>query len=413
MSAIAEAPSRNGNGPKPDAVAYREAVKARMKKYEGSAGSRRKVAPSEAEVDQFLAECQAYQLDPLAGQIYASWEDGAMRAVTTVDGLRALAERTGRYDGQNDPEWCDKDGNWTDYWPGEEKPLAARVRVHKKGAKVPTTGTANWCDFAPTDVVEGSMWSTTGGKPAHMLSIRAEALALRKAFPAELSGLYTVEELGISLAAIGAGGAESSGDPAAAAVDVPSSPSAPMPVAPTPPAASTPPPSPAVEREGPAVIVDPAAEQPSGAPARPQAKRNLAEVLASSEYEKLRGELTEMLFDQLPDRLTDEQSESLGALLVEVEEAGITPVELGRFCKVALREGKGDVEARSQAFQEWIAERRGKADVGAEAGSTDAAHAASEVGEPEAQDLPEDPSATGPSQTPSLLDADEGGGGAQ
>ena len=203
MNVVAAPPSSNGTGPKFGADVYRKAVKASMKKKDPATS--RRVDPTEQEVDRFLMEASLYGLEPLAGQIYASWEDGVMKAVTTVDGLRLLAERTGRYDGQSDPEWCDKDGNWTDFWTGEAEPLAARVRVHKKGTEVPTTGTANWHDFAPQGTVGAdSLWSVLGGKPAHMLSIRAEALALRKAFPSELSGLYAAEELGISLAAIGA-----------------------------------------------------------------------------------------------------------------------------------------------------------------------------------------------------------------
>jgi len=389
MSTLAEAPSRNGDGPKLDASRYREAVKATMKKYEpGSDGSRQRVIPSDAEVDQFLLECRIYNLEPLAGQIYAVWENGVMRAVTTIDGLRLLAERTERYDGQNDPEWCDKEGKWTDFWAGEEAPLAARVRVHKKGTKVPTTGTANWHDFAPQGSAGAdSLWSMSGGKPAHMLSIRAEALALRKAFPSQLSGLYTAEELGISLAAIGAGGDEHASP--AAAVDVPAAPSASPPSSPVPPPALA-------EDEAPAVIVDAAAEQPSGAPARPQAKRTLAEALTSGEYQRLRGDLTEALFDQMPDRLTDEQSELLAAALAEAEEAEITPVELERVCKVALKEGKGDVKARAQALMEWIAERRQKAGEEAEPVAEESAGA---LGVEEAEPQP-----TERSQGPTLLD---------
>ena len=72
MSATAEAPSRNGDGPKREAVRYREAVKARMRKYEvGPGGVARRVTPKEPEVDQFLLECQLYELEPLAEQIYA------------------------------------------------------------------------------------------------------------------------------------------------------------------------------------------------------------------------------------------------------------------------------------------------------------------------------------------------------
>jgi phage recombination protein Bet len=413
MSATAEAPSRNGDGAKHDALRYREAVKARMKKYEvGPGGVSRRVRPKESEVDQFLLECRLRNLEPLADQIYAVWENGEMRAVATIDGMRLVAERTGLYDGQGDPEWCDGEGNWTDYWSGEDTPTAARVRVNRKGTKVPTTGTANWHDFAPEgDAGADALWNKHGGKPAHMLSIRAEALALRKAFPAELSGLYTAEELGISLSAIGGGEEGESAPPVA--VDVPPAPGAP-PAPSFPPAASAPPPAafappsaapspPAVVEgpgdDGPAVIVDDAEGQPSGAPARPQAKRTLAEALVSGEYERLRGELTEALFDQMPDRLTDEQSEKLAAALAEAEEAGITPVELERLCKVALKESKGNVEVRSQALLEWISERHQKAEAEAAA---ERAAAAPEAVQAEA------PGAEVPSEAPSLLDADPG-----
>ncbi|WP_129924271.1 hypothetical protein, partial [Staphylococcus pseudintermedius] len=115
------------------------------------------------------------------------------------------------------------------------------------------------------------------------------------------------------------------------------------------------------------MIVDDAGEQPSGAPARPAAKRTLAEAPVSGEYQRPRGELTEALFDQMPDRLTDEQSEVLAATLAEAEEAGITPVELERLCRVALTEGKDNVEVRSRALLEWISQRHQKAEAEAAA----------------------------------------------
>ncbi|MBS1861909.1 MAG: recombinase RecT [Actinobacteria bacterium] len=404
MSSIAEAPSRNGDGAKHDVLRYREAVKAKMKKYVvGPGGVSERVRPDEKEVDQFLLECRIYDLEPLVGQIYAVWENGTMHAVATIDGMRLLAERTELYEGQSDPEWCDSEGNWTDYWSGEDTPIAARVRVHRKGTKVPTTGTANWHDFAPLgDAGADSLWNKVGGKPAHMLSIRAEALALRKAFPAQLSGLYTAEELGISLAAIGG---EEGGAAAAVAADVPPAPAPPHgapPVAPAPPAPAPPSAPDGPGAEAPSVIVDAAEGQPSGAPARPATRRTLAQTLADGRYGRQRGELTEALFDQMPDRLTDEQSSVLTTALAEAEQAGITPVELERNCKVALKQGKGNVEVRARALLQWISERHRKADAEAKAEAEGAAA------------LPEAATAEGsraeeePGRTPSLLDADPG-----
>ena len=415
MSAIAEAPSRNGSGPKRDTAVYRKAVKARMKKYEvGPDGSAHLTTPNESEVDQFLLESSLLELEPLTGQIYAVWENGRMRAVATIDGMRSLAERTGLYEGQGDPEWCDDEGNWTDYWPGHSSPVAARVRVYRKGAKRPTTGTANWDDFAPKGIVgAAALWDkASGGKPAHMLSTRGEALALRKAFPAQLSGLYTAEELGISPGAIGGVVEDPGTDPAAVAHDVPPSaggeviapmpaaaPSAPAVPSPRPPQPSSPAPA---EGVAPSVIVDEAGGQPSGPPARPAARRTLAEALASGEYKRLRGELTEALFGQMPDRLTDEQSTTLAAALIEAEEAGITPVELERNCRKALEIGEGETDARAQAIFEWIAERHHKAETGAGEPSTDLQRV------PAAEPTPQAVGGGDPGPTPSLLDGDLG-----
>jgi hypothetical protein len=334
MNTTAEHASRNGDGQRQDAARYRAAVKATMRKREaGAEGVFRRVEPSEEEVDRFLMEAALYGLEPLTGQIYASWDDGVMRAVTTIDGLRALSARTGADDGQDDPEWCDAEGNWTDFWAGEDNPTAARVRVYRKGARRPFTGTANWSDFAPVSSEgRGMMWNGPEGMPAHLLSNRSEAIARRKAFPAELSGLYTAEELEVELPQAAPAGP--------ATVDVPGEASAartakpPPPPPPDSPAVAPQPPPPSAE-ERPGVIVDPAEGQPSGAPATPGSRQTLAEVIATADYGRVRRELTEALFATMPDRLTDEQTGLLAGALREADSAGITAAELERICRIS------------------------------------------------------------------------------
>lgn len=73
-------------------------------------------------------------------------------------------------------------------WTSKLPPFAARVGVLKAGHGVPTIGMAYWETYASP----GPFWKKA---PAHMLAKTAEALALKKAFPEELSGLYTDDEM--------------------------------------------------------------------------------------------------------------------------------------------------------------------------------------------------------------------------
>lgn len=150
---------------------------------------------TDEELRLFLHQCQRTGLDPLSKQIYAisRWSKDAGRKVMTIqvsiDGARLIAERTGKYDNQEGPFWCGDDGQWVDVWLPEKNPRAAKVLVYKVGSTRATTGIAHWSEYADT---KSNFWQN---KPALMLAKCAEMLALRKAFPQELSGLYTQEEM--------------------------------------------------------------------------------------------------------------------------------------------------------------------------------------------------------------------------
>jgi phage recombination protein Bet len=134
------------------------------------------------ELALFLHQCRKTGLDPLARQIYLVERSGKKTIQTGIDGYRLIADRTGKYAGNEDP-----------VFDNEDNPQKATVTVYKlvAGVRCPFTATARWKQYYPG---KGQGWAWDK-MPHLMLGKCAEALALRKAFPAELSGVYTHEEM--------------------------------------------------------------------------------------------------------------------------------------------------------------------------------------------------------------------------
>lgn len=151
----------------------------------------------------FVTVCSRSGLDPFARQIHAvkRWDAKAKREVmsiqTGIDGYRLVAQRSGQYGGQDDAVFDEDEGG--------PYPRKATVTVYKMidGTRCPVTKSARWEEFVQTykrsgETKIGPSWEKM---PRLMLAKCAEALALRAAFPQEMSGIYTTEELGDTIGA--------------------------------------------------------------------------------------------------------------------------------------------------------------------------------------------------------------------
>jgi phage recombination protein Bet len=148
------------------------------------------------ELKLFLYTANRTQLDPLTKQIHfikrrvKNKQSGEYEEVGTIqtgiDGYRVVASRNGLAgieDAVFDAET-------------EKHPNKASVTVYRMvgGVRVPFTASARWTEYAQTDR-DGNPTAMWKKMPYLMLAKVAEALALRKAFPNDLSGVYTNEEM--------------------------------------------------------------------------------------------------------------------------------------------------------------------------------------------------------------------------
>jgi phage recombination protein Bet len=157
------------------------------------------------ELKLFLYTGNRTQLDPLTKQIHfikrRVWNsktrehDEVGTIQTGIDGYRVVASRNGLA-GIEDAVFDAED---------KPNPNKASVTVYKmvNGTRVPFTASARWAEYVQEkdEYVDGkktgkkapaAMWAKM---PYLMLAKVAEALALRKAFPNDLSGVYTNEEM--------------------------------------------------------------------------------------------------------------------------------------------------------------------------------------------------------------------------
>lgn len=163
---------------------------------------------SNADLAIFFHQCARTGLDPFARQVHMigrkSNDNGKwvvkQTIQTGIDGFRLIARRAAdrRKEtlGYEEDRWCADDGVWRDVWLSADPPAAAKVTILRDGQPFPAV--AVFAEFKQT-TKEGALVKMWREKPAHMIQKCAEALALRKAFPQDLSGLYTEDETGLDV----------------------------------------------------------------------------------------------------------------------------------------------------------------------------------------------------------------------
>lgn len=148
---------------------------------------------TDAELGMFIAHCQATGLDPILKEVWfiktkgytkrdGTAVEGRVQIMTGLQGFLKVANRHPAYDGM-ECEVIRENG----------KPVAAIAKVYRKDRKFPSVGEALWSEYyKPNPNGRAGIWEQM---PSIMLAKCAKSLALREAFPQELNGLYTQEEM--------------------------------------------------------------------------------------------------------------------------------------------------------------------------------------------------------------------------
>lgn len=150
---------------------------------------------SDDELMLFLHLAQRSGLDPFSRQIYLIERrqqiDGQWKTTrqpqTGIDGLRLIADRTDRYAPGREP-------TYTYDAVGGLLTATAYVKKWVRGEWHEIAATAHYDEYVGR-TSKGEVTKMWADKPHIMLAKCAEALALRRAFPAEMSGLYTADEI--------------------------------------------------------------------------------------------------------------------------------------------------------------------------------------------------------------------------
>ena len=153
----------------------------------------KQIAPTatKEELELFLMMAYRTRLDPLLKQLYFIKYDkkdqqgnvinSNVSYVTSIDGFRIIAHRTGEFAGIDEPKF-------TYVGTNAKIPSTCTITVYKSNSDRGFTATVHFSEYNTNK----NLWVKM---PHTMIAKVAEAHALRKAFPQDLSGIYTTDEM--------------------------------------------------------------------------------------------------------------------------------------------------------------------------------------------------------------------------
>ncbi|MBD2653132.1 recombinase RecT [Synechocystis sp. FACHB-383] len=139
--------------------------------------------PTDSELSLYGMVCSRLKLDPFAKHIYAIQRKGKWSFEPSIDGLRAIAERTGLYAGSDEPLYDEGLTAYEFLAANRKIPRVCKITVWKivQGIRCPFTGTATYDEYCQK--YDGKATGKWQESPLNMMSIAAERQALRKGFP--------------------------------------------------------------------------------------------------------------------------------------------------------------------------------------------------------------------------------------
>lgn len=153
--------------------------------------------PSDAEVVKFMMLCRARELDPWVGDAYLIGYDSQngpqFSLITAVQALLKRAEISPQFDGIESGIVV-QTGSGIEHRDGAlalegESIVGGWAKIYRKDRKIPYSAVVKFQTFN----TGRSQWAKD---PAGMIVKCAKAAALREAFPTQLAGLYTDDEMG-------------------------------------------------------------------------------------------------------------------------------------------------------------------------------------------------------------------------